>query len=437
MAQSRTALLFSGQGQLDPQFTDQLGAAPSAAHILEEAQAAWVREGEDPSLLSLGEGIAAVGTGDDSFQAVVTVAQVRLFLTGVLAFDLLRYRGTRADVLIGHSLGEIAALCAAGALSVGDATRAVILRTRALFAYHKDGHGLLALSAGEERARMLQQLAGAEQTALACLNSPQDVVLSGPDAELAEVARIAGQWDVSSIRLNAPFAFHHPANDAAASVLRETLKGLTAKPVGTPVYSPIAEAWIEEGKDLADLLATHLVCPVRFADAVRHVHDRGVGRFIECGSGDVLVKIVSRTVSGAEVLAPLHGPSRRPADTCTEQTSAATEPGLTSPHTPSTATEPPADTERDAHDLGAATTQGANLEDEVRELYATSLGYPVEVFEDDAELEADLGIDSLKRTELLAKVAQHYRIPLNTTKAATLYTIADVIVDVRSQLESK
>ncbi|WP_326782813.1 acyltransferase domain-containing protein [Streptomyces sp. NBC_00151] len=303
MAQGRTALLFSGQGQLDPQFTDQLGSAPSAAHILEDVHAAWVREGEDPSLLSLNDRVAAVGTGDDSSPAVMTAAQVRLLLTRVLTFDLLKYQGTRADALIGHSLGEITALCAAGALSVGDATRAVILRTRALFAHHRDGHGLLAVSTGEERARMLLQLAGSEQTALACLNSPQDVVLSGPDAELAEVARIAGQWDIASIRLNTPFAFHHPANDAAASVLRETLKGLTAKPVGTPVYSPITKAWIGAGEDLADLLATHLVCPVRFADAVRHVHDRGVSRFVECGSGDVLVKIVSRTVPGAEVLA--------------------------------------------------------------------------------------------------------------------------------------
>jgi acyl transferase domain-containing protein/acyl carrier protein len=402
-----------------------------------ESHAAWVREGEDPSLLSLTDGIAAVGTGDASSQVAITAAQVRLVISGVLAFDLLKHQGIRSDVLIGHSLGEITALCAAGALSVADATRAVIFRTRALYAQQQADQGLLALSTSEERARMLLQLAGAEQTALACLNSPQDVVLSGRDSELAEVAGLAAQWDIASTRLNAPFGFHHPANETAAGVLRETLSGLTAKPLGTPVYSAVTGAWIEVGEDLAELLASHLVCPVRFADAVRHVRDRGVTTFVECGSGDVLVRIVSRNDSGAEVLAPLHGRSRHTTNTSTERAAAATEPGIAGPGTPAIATERLVDTEMSSHDLGAATAGGATLGDEVRELYATSLGYPVEVFEDDAELEADLGIDSLKRTELLGKVAQRYRIPLDTTKAATLYTIADVIFDVRSQLESK
>ncbi|GGP90763.1 acyl carrier protein [Streptomyces melanogenes] len=183
------------------------------------------------------------------------------------------------------------------------------------------------------------------------------------------------------------------------------------------MYSAIEQRPYGMDEDLVPLLALHLVRPVGFAGAVRRLHGKGGERFVECGGGDTLTRLVAQNLPAAVGTHTL----ARTAESASEDF-AQTLAALRGPHHLESlppAPEPmefqaPPSISRAAAAASPGQEQPAERERvlaELRELYSTALGYPGEVFTEDDEFEADLGVDSIRQTELLAVVLDRFRIP--------------------------
>jgi malonyl CoA-acyl carrier protein transacylase len=205
----------------------------------------------------------------------------------------------RPAVLAGHSLGEVAALAAAGSISKRDAVRIVALRGRLMQEAGQaagDGGMLAVMGGGREQVAPMAAELG---LVLANDNGPKQVVLSGARDALARAAERARADGLRPMELPVPGAFHSPAMAGALPAFRAALAEIPIATPRIPVYCSTTAAPF--GDDVPADLADGLVSPVRWRDTVEAMHAAGVRRFVEAGPGKVLVGLVRRTLDGVEV----------------------------------------------------------------------------------------------------------------------------------------
>lgn len=280
-ASPRTALLFPGQGSQTPEM------ATIAAERLPRLTA-LARElmGEDP--------FERVGESTRFAQPAIYCASLACWEAGG------RPLGT---MVAGHSLGELAALVAGGALDAEDGLRLAVVRGRLMdeAARQRPGGMLAALGEGDcDVPRLAAELG----LAVANENAPGQLVLSGPDEGLTEARRRLRAAGLKAIRLPVAGAFHSPAMSDAADRFRGELEAVRFRATPMPVFSSVAAAPFEDPRDG---LAAALTRPVRWRLTVARMREAGAERFLEAGPGDVLTGLVRRSLDGvqAETLAPL------------------------------------------------------------------------------------------------------------------------------------
>ncbi len=268
-----TALLFPGQGSHD---------ASARGHV----------ELHAPSLLE--RCISLVG--EDPFPRAAEstrFAQPAIFLA-----SLARYWSAppAGDVVAfaGHSLGEITALTAAGALTPEDALHVVVERGRLMG--EAQAGGMVVLRTDAETAA---ELASATGTVVANDNGPGQVVLSGTERAIAGVKPLAQSRGIKARRLDVAGAFHSPLMRQAARGLRGVLADL---PVQRPSAPVLCCATARPFHDVRAQLALAVTSPVRWREVLDVLDARGVRRFIDVGPGDVLSGLVRRTLPHAETV---------------------------------------------------------------------------------------------------------------------------------------
>ncbi|MGB2711204.1 MAG: ACP S-malonyltransferase [Conexibacter sp.] len=278
-----TVAMFPGQG-----------IAPSSVDREEIAQAL-------PELLAACEALLAC----DPFAMETwptSVAQPLIYVASLARWTMHR-ASWRADWLIGHSLGELTALVAAGALDRMDGLRLVVRRgqlTEQAAAAAPSPTGMLALGCDAATGETIAALAGA---VVANDNAPAQVVLAGDAAALQRAEDITRERSLSCRRLTVGAAFHSPWMAGAMEPLAEELHRCTFAPPQIPVIScitcrPIVDPYAE--------LSGALVASVRWRELVLTLVERGAERFEEVGPGTVLGKLVRRTI-GRSVSVPAGG----------------------------------------------------------------------------------------------------------------------------------
>jgi [acyl-carrier-protein] S-malonyltransferase len=219
--------------------------------------------------------------------------QPALFLCGVAAWEL--EGRPDAAAAAGHSLGEYAALVAAGALDFDDALMLVDVRAAAMAeAGEKAPGGMVALlGATPEGAEELAERRG---LSVANDNAPGQLVLSGPRDAVERAAADAGDIEARGRVLPVSGAFHSPAMRPAQDALRAALAGVEIRAMRFPVYSNGTAAPFA---DVREELAANLLAPVRFRESVLAMREDGVEAFEELGPGNVLAGLVKRTLREA------------------------------------------------------------------------------------------------------------------------------------------
>ncbi|MFI1524409.1 acyltransferase domain-containing protein [Kitasatospora cineracea] len=423
----RCAFVFPGQGAYLPGVLGRLAAdEPLVAETLRELDAVAVRLGRAaPSRLLLDERAPAL---EELVREAPADLHVALFAAEMALFRLLteRHRLT-PDVLLGHSFGELVALTAAGALDLADGLALVAARDDAFAAQPPPPGGMVALELSAARTAALLAGLGEWGVSVAADNSPRQCVVSGPAEDLERVRRKAEAVGVRATALSVPYAFHHRLLAAVASEFTRRAAALHAGPTRYLLHSAILGRRVDDGDTVAELVAAHLVRPTRFTDAVRLLHAEGVEVFVECGPRGVLSGLVTATVPGVRALAPLRRRTSGPEITDEIQTLTIHQ-FVPPPHPPRAAPAPTPSLNTGPDD--------SPTHDEVvsvlRTLYATALGYPPEVLTADADLEADLGVDSIKQTELFAQAVTRFGRTLPTegtrlTSHTTLDALADLL----------
>lgn len=221
--------------------------------------------------------------------------QPALFLCSIAQWETEHAQAAESDPPLGaagHSLGEYAALTAAGAIAFDDAVRLVDARSEAmaLAADMQDG-GMVAVLGGE-RDDVLA-LAAELDLSLANDNAPGQIVLSGRMERVDEAARRAAEIGARGRKLAVGGAFHSPLMAPAADALRAALERTEFREPTFPVISNSSAApFVDPRAELAE----NLLKPVRFVESLHALQDMGAEEYVECGPGRVLSGLVKRTL---------------------------------------------------------------------------------------------------------------------------------------------
>jgi malonyl CoA-acyl carrier protein transacylase len=198
--------------------------------------------------------------------------------------------------LAGHSLGEFAALVAAGCLDAADGVRLVALRGRLMDEAAAGAGAMLALI-GDSASEMAGEIGLESGTFVANHNAPTQVVMAGPEDAVYDASRVARTRGLRAIRLPIRGAFHSPLMEPARAPFEEALAAVELRPLAVPVISCVTA---EPFDDVRQRLADALVQPVRWCEVLEALAERGVTRFVEVGPGRVLTGLVRRTLADVE-----------------------------------------------------------------------------------------------------------------------------------------
>jgi [acyl-carrier-protein] S-malonyltransferase len=273
-----TALLFPGQGSLTPDAG-------------ERARAAW------PELVDR----AAALLGEDPFAAAphsTAFAQPAIFVASMAAWSERREElGRRVCAMAGHSLGELSALAAAGALEVDHALRLVILRGRLMAdaAEQHPGGGMVALLGAEPA--VAAELAERFEVAVANDNAPGQLVLSGNRARLDRAVAAARDAGVRTLELDVAGAFH--SRDMAPAEL-PFLLAVEDVALCAPRVPVVSGFTARPFSDVPLELSRAVVSPVRWRETMQALVLLGAGDFVDIGPGRVLERLVKRNVAVPE-----------------------------------------------------------------------------------------------------------------------------------------
>ncbi|WP_066370502.1 type I polyketide synthase [Herbidospora mongoliensis] len=219
-------------------------------------------------------------------------AQPGLFAIEVALARLLESWGVRPDVVVGHSIGEVAAAHIAGVLSLSDAVRLVEARGRLMQAL-PEGGAMWALQASEEE--VVPHLFG--QVVIAAVNGPRSVVISGPEKD---VEQIAAGW--RGRRLSVSHAFHSPLMEPMLEEFRQVVEGLKFGEPSVVAVSTVTGRRVDQDWSTPGYWVDQVRRPVRFADAITAAD---AGLWLEVGPDAALTPLLGDIAPDAFAAATL------------------------------------------------------------------------------------------------------------------------------------
>ncbi|QDF96835.1 [acyl-carrier-protein] S-malonyltransferase [Azoarcus sp. DD4] len=288
------ALVFPGQGSQSVGMMAAYGESAAIRDTFAEASAA------------LGEDLWQMVCEGPAERLALTVNTQPLMLTaGVAAYRAwLAGGGPKPSIVAGHSLGEYAALVAAGSMAFADAVPLVRFRAQAMQEAVPAGEGAMAALLGLEVDAVREACAEAAQGEVveaANLNAPGQIVIAGGKAAVeraVEVAKAKGAKRAVLLPVSAPF--HCALMRPAAERLAERLAGVEIRKPEIDVLNNVDVAVYDDPQKIRDALVRQAFSPVRWIESVQEMARRGMSHVIECGPGKVLAGMTKRIAKEVE-----------------------------------------------------------------------------------------------------------------------------------------
>jgi [acyl-carrier-protein] S-malonyltransferase len=289
------ALVFPGQGSQFAGMADPWADHPAGRAVTDEASDV------------LGLDLVA-DCHDESLLATTEFTQPALLACDVAALRVLEaLSGSRTWIgAAGHSLGEFAALIAAGVLPFADGLRIVAVRGREMQRAGEERPGTMSALLGigtQGAAALCEEARGDDVLLVANENSPQQVVISGSVSAVERAEALCAERKIRAVRLRVAGAFHTPLMEPALAPITEAIDAVEFATPLFPIAANVTGELVSDPRAVRELLTRHVVSPVRWEACAQALLAAGAETFIEAGPGDVLTKLAKRVVPGARAVA--------------------------------------------------------------------------------------------------------------------------------------
>ena len=350
------------------------------------------------------------------------------------------------SLLVGHSLGEYAALVCSGVLTAETGLRMVIDRAECVADIPQDRRGamLAVLLDDDSQIAVVRRAVAAHASrgaiSVGVINSPRQVVVSGEHELVISCREELKRSGVSSTLLPIGVGFHSAVLAEAVAPFEERLKQYSWTAPMTPVVSSVFGGYVDSDslEALPSLLAAQLITQFDFRNSLKVAQDAGVDMYLDCGPRSVLSKLVSSQMNLGDVsvmhldYGPAHADRTRDVLTALSWVRS----GSVAPTDVEVVDAQGEVFEAPGSGVVEETLDGAGVDMDavctaLREAFAERTGYPLELIEADLDLEADLGIDSVKRVEVVGHVGEVLGVDvkeLDFSQALSVSDIAEVLV---------
>ena len=350
------------------------------------------------------------------------------------------------SLLVGHSLGEYAALVCSGVLTAETGLRMVIDRAECVADIPQDRRGamLAVLLDDDSQIAVVRRAVAAHASrgaiSVGVINGPRQVVVSGEHELVISCREELKRSGVSSTLLPIGVGFHSAVLAEAVAPFEERLKQYSWTAPMTPVVSSVFGGYVDSDslEALPSLLAAQLITQFDFRNSLKVAQDAGVDMYLDCGPRSVLSKLVSSQMNLGDVsvmhldYGPAHADRTRDVLTALSWVRS----GSVAPTDVEVVDAQGEVFEAPGSGVVEETLDGAGVDKDavctaLREAFAERTGYPLELIEADLDLEADLGIDSVKRVEVVGHVGEVLGVDvkeLDFSQALSVSDIAEVLV---------
>ncbi len=467
LRKSRTAALFPGQGsQYENCFRSMVARSKTAAAVMDDIDML-------ADCLRLPTLAETAWRPDHAMGRSAWDTQWAVFLSDLFAWRLLQRIGVEPDCLACHSFGEFPMAVASGVASFRQGASLVRARAEALETHGGADGGLLSMLVDETEARAVVSEAG-DDLWVSAVNALRQTVVGGTLDALDRLEAICSDRRIACKRLAVGSAFHTPLLARAASVFAQAVETADFDEPAYPLFSATVGGPVPDSAALRDNLVAQFTEPVLWVATVKRLYDEGVRTFIEVGPSSTLSTLVRQILKDAPdvTVIPMdqrvQDDSSDPVELLRERFAAA---GLVTAGSTSRRPDkrPRGDIERfDAsvmrrtrnreRSLAVASPSSGRpsrpdpspavsrpsaepkppnrLKESITEFVMEHTGYPLDMIDFGLDLEADLGIDSIRKAQLIAELGRRFGIKRETGIALSDFlTLGDIETFFAQKLE--